>query len=396
MYDQNLAEFHPDAAHWDLDPDCFYLNHGSFGPSPRPVRMARNTWTERLESQPMRFFCREMEEQLEQTAARLASFLGTSPDRIALVDNATVAMNIVAESVELHAGDEVILTDHEYGAVRNIWQRKCRESGARMVNAALPFPPDPEGVVRAIESVISERTRLIVVSHVTSATATILPVTPICQMARQRNIPVAIDGPHALTMLDVDLSTIPCDFYCASCHKWMCAPFGSGFLWVHPRHHGRIKSPVVSWDGSIAGRPASWKDRVNWLGTRDPASLLSITSALEFMNRERTEAFRNHAHSLICDAREQLLKIPGTGTFCTPHVGDFVSMVAIELPRTEDWTPGYHGHPDVLQTFLRERHGIEVLTGSWNNRRFLRISAHLYTTRQHIRVLASAVAGFFG
>lgn len=386
MHDSNsLAEF------WNLDSECTYLNHGSFGPSPIPVQQAREKWSQRLERQPMRFFCQEMETELDRTARILARFLGTQPDRLALIDNATFAMNVVAASIKLAEGDEVLLNDHEYGAVKNIWQAKCRESNAKVTTAVLPFPPTAKEVVESIEAAITKKTKLIVVSHVTSATACILPVKEICQMAATHNVAVCIDGPHAIAMLDVNLDDIGCDYYCASCHKWLCAPFGSGFLWVAQKHQASIRCPVISWGGSIAGHASSWKDRTNWLGTRDPAPLLGIADAIEFFTPERIAEFRRHAHSLVSYARGELLKIAGTGTFCTPSEPDFVSMAAVELPPTNGWKPGYHGHPDALQIALRDQYGIEVPVGSWNGRRFLRVSAHLYSTKAHIDHLLQAV-----
>lgn len=376
---------------WDLDSATTYLNHGSFGPSPREVRVARAAWTERLERQPMKFYCREMDDLLDQTSAKLAEFLSTKPERIALVDNATVAMNIVAESMDLSADDEILLTDHEYGAVRNIWMKRCQVTGARIVTAELPYPPTDHEVVAAIANHITPKTRLIVVSHVTSATACILPVKDICAVARQQRVPVCIDGPHAIAMLDVGLDDIGCDYYCASGHKWLCGPFGSGFLWVHPRHFGRIRCPMVSWGGSISGRSASWKDRTNWLGTRDPAPLLAMSAAVDFFTPDRLALFRRYSHELVSLARRELLLIEGTGPFCTPDESNFVSMCGVELPQPEGWKPGYHGHPDPLQLRLRDEYGIELLTGSWNGHRFLRVSAHLYNTIDQIQYFVSSL-----
>lgn len=379
------------ASLWDIDPDCIYLNHGSFGPSPQPVREARERYSARLERQPMRFFCRDLDDELDAAANVVAKFVGTKGDRIALIDNASVAMNIVAFTIDLKPGDEIILNDHEYGAVRKIWQARCDATGARIVNVPLPFPPTDDDVVAAIEKAITKQSRVIVVSHVTSATACVLPVKKICQMARRYKVPVAVDGPHALAMLDVNIDDLCCDFYCASGHKWLCGPFGSGFLWVHPKHQGQIFCPVVSWGGSICGKPASWKDRINWLGTRDPACMLALADAVQFFTPERLAEFRRHAHELVCHARRELLQIDGSGVFCTPHDSDFVSMAAVELPQTNGWKPGYHGHPDALQIALRDRYGIELLMGCWNSRRFLRVSAHLYTTSAHIETLLHAV-----
>ena len=384
---------HPLADEWELDPNCIYLNHGSFGPSPRSVRAARENWSRQLELQPMRFFCREMEDELDVACGVLAEFLHTDPRHLVLVDNATVAMNAVAVSTALKPGDEVLLTSHEYGAVRNIWQARCRATGAKVTTANLPFPPTDAECVAAIEAAITIATRMIVISHVTSATACVLPVEAVCRMAARRRIPVCIDGPHALAMLDLQLDQIGCDYYCASGHKWLCGPFGSGFLWVHPRHQSKLQTPIVSWGGSIAGKPASWKDDLQWLGTRDPAPLLAITAAVRFFNPERLGEFRTHAANLIRAARRQLLEIPGTGSFCTPAETDCVSMAAIELPQTEGWKPGYHGHPDPLQIRLRDQYGIEVLTGCWQNRRFIRFSAHLYTTADQMQQFVTALRG---
>ena len=180
-------------------------------------------------------------------------------------------------------------------------------------------------------------------------------------------------------------------YYCASGHKWLCGPFGSGFLWAHPRRLSELKTPIISWGGSIAGHPASWKDSLQWLGTRDPAPLLALADAVRFFTPERLREYRSYSHSLLVTARQQLLKIPGIGSFCTPEESDFVSMVAVELPQSPGWKPGYHGHPDSLQTALRERIGAEVLTGSWNGHRFLRLSAHLYNTADQLQVCVDAV-----
>lgn len=387
-----MVESHPLATFWDIASDTTYLNHGSFGPSPMPVQDARERWSRRVEQQPMRFFCQEMEAELVRTTKVLAKFLATQPERLALIDNATVAMNVVAESVDLRADDEVLLTDHEYGAVKNIWHARCRRAGATVRTATLPFPPREDAVVQAIEDALSTRTRVLVVSHVTSPTACILPVHAICRMAKRHNVQVCIDGPHAIAMLDVRLDDIGCDYYCASGHKWLCAPFGSGFLWVHPRHHTSLRCPIVSWGGSIAGRTATWQDRTNWLGTRDPAPLLAMADAVEFFSGERLTAFRTHAHELVRTARQELLTLPGVTSFCTPDESDFVSMAAVELPQPPGWKPGYHGHPDPLQVTLREQHGIEVPVASWNGRRFLRVSAHLYNSMADVERLIDALS----
>lgn len=390
---ENSMMTSPYAVLWDLDPRTIYLNHGSFGPSPIEVRADREQWSAKLERQPMKFFCQQMEELLHRTAEDLAKFVHTKAARLALVDNATIAMNIAAESIALQPDDEVLLTDHEYGAVRNVWNRRCQQTGGKIVTAQLPFPLNDQGVVDEIAAALTDRTRVIVVSHVTSPTASILPVERICQLAKQRGILTVIDGPHAVAMLDLRLDDLGCDFYCASCHKWLCASFGSGFLWAHPRHHHKLQCPIVSWGGSMSGRSACWQDRINWLGTRDPAALLSISSAIRFLEGITLSRFREYAHELICYARRELLAIDGVGPLCTASEDDVVSMCAVELPQSADWQPGYHGCPDPLQLELRDDHGIEAMVAAWKGRRFLRLSTHLYNSTDDIEKLLSALQG---
>jgi len=391
MTDTEKTIVSSDKEFWSLPPNVTYLNHGSFGPSPAPVRSAQADWTARLEQQPMQFFCRDMEDELDHAEHKLAAWLGTSANRIATTRNATTAMNIVAASIDLQPGDEVLLTDHEYGAVRNIWSEKCRQAGATIATLPVSLPVSSESVVSSLEARITDQTRLIVISHVTSATAATMPVQQVCKVARNRSIPVCVDGPHAIAMIDLKLDELGCDFYCASGHKWLCAPFGSGFLWVHPRHHARVKSPVVSWGGSLSGRRRSWKDSLRWEGTDDPAPLLSIATAVDFLDRERLRRFRQYARELLIQATGTLANIEGIRIPEGDDQSQVVSMCIVELPCPEDWQPGYHGRADELQIELWKRFGIEIPVFSWSGRRLLRLSAHLYNTPADFEHLAASL-----
>src|SRR6478752_3368216 len=230
------ADWQPLKSEWNLRPGTTYLNHCSFGPPPRTVRESRQKWQDAIDSQPMDFFVRQLEPAWRAARDRLAAFVGGSSTDLIFAENATVGMNIVADSFPLAAGDEVLLTDHEYGAVRRMWERACEKVGAavRIVDLPLPFRTAEE-TTGAIFAAATPRTRLLVVSHITSPTAVILPVAEICQRARTHNIAVAIDGPHAIAQVPLNIADLDCDFYAASCHKWLCGPFGSGFLHVAPR-----------------------------------------------------------------------------------------------------------------------------------------------------------------
>ena len=378
---------------WSFSEGVTYLNHGSFGPSPRSVREARHAWTEKLERQPMDFYLRQMEAELDNAALKLGQFIGADGNDLLFCDNATVAMNIVAESVALQPGDEVLFTDQEYGAVLRIWRRRCERSQAKVVVQHMPRPiTSVDEQVTALMAGVTERTKLIVVSHITSQTAVIFPVEAICREAANRGVPVCIDGPHALAMIEINLRRIGCDFYCASGHKWLSAPFGSGFLFVAKRRQQKLSPPMLSWGGSVSGRPAHWQDEFRWLGTRDPAPFLAMPTAIEFLERFGLENFREQTHELAKYARQRVVELTGL----EPPIPDsrewYGSMIA--LPLASNGPAPKQGIRDQLQTPLWEKFGIEIPIIHWRGERLIRVSCHLYNTREQIDLLIDALRGF--
>ena len=397
----------PPRSAWSIPEDVTYLNHGSFGPSPRVVQECREEWSRRLERQPMDFYLRQMEPALDQAMEPLARFLGADPRDLAFVDNATVAMNIVAANTQLSAGDEVLLNDHEYGAVFRIWRHKCDAVGARVVSVRLDSSDDGDvsaeagtlplkrfenagDVVGPLFRAVTERTKLIVVSHVTSPTAVIFPVADICREARKRGIPVCIDGPHAIAMQVVNLRELDCDYYCASLHKWLSAPCGSGFLYVkRQRQHG-LQSHMTSWGRSLSGQPARWQDQLNWLGTRDPSPYLAVPAAIAFLERAGIEGFRHSTHQLARVARGKLEDLFGELAPIPDSPDWYGSMIAVPLPEGNYKKPKPNAmHP--LQQALRERYKIEVPISECRGRHFLRVSCHLYNTNDDINRLIDAI-----
>ena len=380
---------------WDIPEGVTYLNHGSFGPAPRPVREAQARWTAELQRQPMEFFVRRLEGLLDEACAALGQFVGADARDLVLVDNATAGMNIVARSVELQPGDQVLLTDHEYGAVRRLWQKTCQAAGAELVVRRLPWPlledDSAEQLVEHLVASITDRTRLLVASHVTSATATTLPIAAICQAASQRGVPVCVDGPHAVAMLPLAIDQLGCDYYTASCHKWLSAPFGSGFLWVRRRHQPRIRPAITSWGGSVGGRDSSWKDEFTWGGTRDPACWLAIPEAISFLEDHGIENFRDQTHDLVNTARRQLLELTGLQSPLPESRQWYGPMAIVPLPPNPDATTG-HGHVDPLQRTLQQQFGIETPVTTLHEHRYIRISCHLYNTAADIDHLVGALS----
>ncbi|HEY0982499.1 aminotransferase class V-fold PLP-dependent enzyme [Schlesneria sp.] len=397
----------PPRSEWSIPEDITYLNHGSFGPSPRVVQECREDWSRRLERQPMDFYLTQMEPALDEAMSVLARFVGADARDMVFVDNATVGMNVVAASLPLQAGDEVLLNDHEYGAVFRIWRQRCQQTGARVVTAKLGLGSIPEttaeiasgqqygsdpaaAVVKSIFDAVTPRTRLIVVSHVTSPSAIVLPVAEICRKARARGIPVCVDGPHAIAMRDVNLGELDCDYYCASLHKWLCAPFGSGFLYVKRQHQRSLTSPVTSWGRSLGGRPERWQDQLNWLGTRDPAPNLAVPAAIRFMEQAGLEQFRLWTHQLAASARQKMESRWGQTAWIPDSIQWYASMIAIPL-KNDGWKKPKPNAMHPLQQRLRERYRIEIPVTNCCDQSFLRVSCHLYNTNDDIDRLIDAV-----
>ncbi len=368
---------------WSIRPDTTYLNHGSFGPPPAPVREARLKWIRELDSQPMDFFVRKFEPAWRAARDTLAQFISAPADSLIFVENATAGLNVVADSLELHPGDEVLLTDHEYGAVVRIWERACQRVGARTATCRLPLPfTTVEETVDTLFSQVTHSTRLIVVSHITSPTAVILPVAEICARARERGIAVCIDGPHAPAQIPLDVAGLGCDFYAASCHKWLSAPFGSGFLYVAKEHQPRIRPPVLSW-GRLPPLPIeSWSDEFCWSGTRDSSPYLSIPSAIQFLQQVGLGFFQTGAHALAQYARQQLVELTQLQPIVPDSPAWYGSMAHVPLP------PGDRAN---LQDALWQQHHIEVPIVEWNGRRYIRVSCHLYNTLEQIERLVGAL-----
>lgn len=373
-------EFH---ALWSLRPGTTYLNHGSFGPPPQVVREARLKWQAALDEQPMDFFVRLYEPAWFEARNRLAQFVGSDPAHLIFVDNATVGMNIVADSFRLSAGDEVLLTDHEYGAVRRTWARACERSGAVLREVELPTPMfDEAEVVAAVANAITPRTRMFVVSHITSPTAITLPVQSLCRAMRQRGVVVCIDGPHAVAQLPLQLETLGCDFYTASCHKWLSAPFGSGFLWVAPQHSGQIRPGTMSWGRLLPRHPETWSDEFVWSGTHDPSAWLATPAAIDLLERVGVERFRSQTHALAKYARRQLTELFGTTPLAADDPQWYTSMAHVPLPG---------GAFENLQQQLWEQYGIEVPIVHWKGQWFIRVSCHLYNEPEQIDLLTKAL-----
>ena len=377
-----------------LNPDLIFLNHGSFGACPKEVMTALQAWQLEMEKNPVEFLGRRSAQLLANARAALAAEIGAEPAHMVFMPNATTGVNTIARSLPLHDGDEILTTDHEYGACDNTWDFVCRHTGAKVVRVEIPLPFNADEFSQRIWAGVSPRTRVIYLSHITSTTGLIFPLDDICRRARQADILTLIDGAHAPGHIPLNLKTLGADFYTGNCHKWLCAPKGAAFLHVRPEHHGLVQAPVVSWGYSdhLAGH-ASFdaytgsnllERRLQWQGTRDLAAFLSVPAAIAFQAQHDWATHRVHCHNLAAQTLQRVCQLTGLDPACADS--DFGQMVVIPVPAMV---------PEQLKDILFRQHRIEVPVTTHKNQQFIRISIQAYNTPSDADTLVAAVKAIY-
>src|SRR5258705_5272567 len=339
------------AAQWALDPAITFLNHASFGSCPRDVLDAQRRWRDRMEAQPVQFLARDLPGLLASVRRDLGGFVGADPDDLAFVANATGAVNAVVRSLRFEPGDELLTDDHEYNATINVLRHVAERDGARVVVAGIPFPVATEDeVVEAILGAVTDRTRLALISHVTSPTALVFPVERIVAGLAERGVETLVDGAHAPGMLPLDLDRLGAAWYTGNLHKWVCAPKGAAFLHARRDRQPGIRPNTISHGanalveaeggagaaggGVIAGR-TRYRAEFDWQGTLDPTPWLAVSDALRFGEGVLAGGWpdvmaRNHA--LTLRTRAALAAALGLGAGAPAPETMLGSMVALPLP----------------------------------------------------------------
>jgi isopenicillin-N epimerase len=374
-----------------LDPEVAFLNHGSYGACPRAVFEDWQGWQRRLERQPVAFLdpARGLRGWMRAARVAVAAEVGADPDDLVGVTNATAGLNIVARSLPLAPGDEILSTDHEYAALDKTWAHVAQKSGARVVPVRVPLPlTDAADFTAALRAGFSDRTRVLFLSHVTSATALVFPLADIVAEARARGIFTVIDGAHAPGLVPVDLTALGADFYAGNCHKWMMAPKGAAFLHVRRTLQPMIEPLVIShgWTPDRHGPgpfgfPA-FIDALEMQGTRDPSAWLAVPAAADFRRAQGWDRVAEACRDLAQATAARVAALTGLAplsspAFCAPQ------MVAMPVPRDD---------MAALQRRLLDDHAIEIPCFDWQDRAIVRLSVQGYNTQAEMDRLVAALA----
>lgn len=370
-----------------LNPEIIFLNHGSFGACPRPVFERYQEWQRQLEAQPVEFLGRRADTLLADARQQLGSYLNAPADDLVFFPNPTTAINMVARNLarRLQPGDEILATNHEYGALDRTWRYVCQQAGVRYINHPIPLPvSDRQALVERFWQGVTPRTRAIFISHISSPTALIFPVQEICQRAREAGLLTIVDGAHAVSQLSLDLPNLGADIYTGACHKWLCAPKGSAFLYVRPEQQSWLDPLVISWGyQSDHPGPSQFIDYHQWQGTRDLSAFLSVPAAIEFQRQQRWEAVRDRCHHLAVSLRREIEALTGLPSLCPESARWFGQMFACRLPADIN--------PQTLKERLLQEFRIEVPITSWNGENLLRVSIQGYNDQADAQALVAAL-----
>ena len=366
--------------------DIVLLNNGSFGACPKPVFDEYQRWQREFENHPGGYV-HNWGKAMDDARAVLADYLHTTNDQLAFVTNATLGVNYVSNSLRamLREGDQILTTDHEYNACNMAWQFVSIKTGARYIKHSMPVPvTTPEAWVEQFWKGVNPRTCVIYFSHITSPTALTFPVKEICRRAREAGILSVIDGAHVPGQRELDLEDIGADFYTGNCHKWMCAPKGSAFLYVR-KDKQYLVEPLIIGHGWRPDQQSTQPmvDYVEMLGTRDLAPFLAVPAAIAYLRQHDWAAVRTRCFAMAVETRNRIESMLDTESICPDDNAWFSQLVSIRLP--DRLNTGKLGQ------ILREQYKIEIPVFWWNEVNILRLSVQTYTRQSDLDTLVSAV-----
>lgn len=348
-----------------------FLNHGSFGATPKKVMDAFIDYNYQLERQPIYFLLEVYPKLLELTFKKLADFLYTKPENIVFVENATSAINNVLYYLEniLKVGDEIIITDHVYPAVKNSLINLSKKIDINIIEVDLPIPISSEDeIIEEISSHFTNRTKILIIDHITSPTAVVFPIEKLVKLSRANDIITIIDGAHAIGQIYLNINEIQPDFYTGNCHKWLYNPKGAAFLFVADEYLNDFHPLVIS-NNYMNG----FKEEFEWVGTRNPSAWLSVSDSIDFYNSFGQENIINYCHNLALEASNLIAKKIGAEIIAPPNMT--ANMVSFCLPKSKKLQ---NSDAEELRKYFYHNYGIEIPFMNISDDILFRISAQIY------------------
>lgn len=367
-----------------LNPDITYLGFGAFGACTRPVFEDYQKWQLELEQEPVQFITVNGPKYLKESREALGGYIGCEADDVVYVPNPSYAINIVAKSLGLNPGDEVLSTNLEYGALDRTWNYYCKKNGAAYVRQNIELPlVSKEKFISDFFKGLSNKTKVIFISQITSTTALILPVKEICDLARQKGLLTIVDGAHVPGHIPLNIQELNADIYTGACHKWMLAPKGCSFLYVRKSIQHLFDPLVVSW-GYESAFPSSsqFLDYHQMQGTRDFSAFLTMPKAIQFLKENNWEQVAAKCRKLVQDYAPRFCKLLGTEALCPisdEFLGQMFSMPIKPLS------------PERLQRYLFQTYNIEVPVMRHEDKVYLRYSINAFNTEADLDRLHMAL-----
>lgn len=367
-----------------LDPEYRHLNHGSFGACPRPIFEDYQNWQLKLEREPVDFFVNKGNVALQESKKALAEYINCDPDNFVYTMNPSYAINIIAKSLDLQPGDEILATDQEYGAMDRTWKYYCDKAGAKYVQQTIQLPiQSKEQIIEDFFKGYTENTKAIFISQITSMTALIFPVKEICDRAKELGLMTIVDGAHVPGHIPLDLQELKADIYTGACHKWMLTPKGCSFLYVVPEIQNDFDPLIISWgyDADVPGK-SKFLDYHQLQGTRDYSAFLTLPAAIKFMKDHDWWAVSDRCKKMLRDNYQSLCDIFGTQPIC-PISDEFLGQIAsVPVPIND---------PLPLKKLLFEKYKIEIPIFKLRDQVYLRLSTQAYVGQEDIDYLKNAL-----
>lgn len=367
-----------------LREDISFLNFGSFGACPKPIFEKYQEFQRELEYEPVQFIVNKGPEYLKESRSWLAEYLTCNADDLVYVPNPTYAVNIVARSLALKAGDEVLTTNIEYGACDRTWDFYCAEKGANYIKQPISLPlTSKKAFLDDFWKGFSDKTRLVFLSQITSATGLILPVKEICEEAKRRGLLVFIDGAHVPGHIHLNLTSLNADFYTGACHKWMLTPKGSSFLHVKSEYQKQLDPLVVSW-GYNADFPSNsqFLDYHQFNGTRDFSAYLTIPKAIQFMKWNDWWGVAEDCRILVQKWLPRLCELVGSKPLA-PVTDEFIGQLGSIPVNCEN--------PIELKNILYNEYKIEIPVMVQNGQTYVRYSINAFNSEEDLVKLERAL-----